>query len=114
MIVKSTHSTNVIFDINVIFACEAVASVIPWMGRAGSITVPSLEPHYRRIMRVIRERIASGEYAPGDKLPSTERLREEFDVSAPTVRKAIDILAETGEVAGRQGDAVYVADKPGT
>lgn len=110
MLIKSTDRDNIIFDVNVIFACEVVAGVIPWTGRSGSYAVP-LEPHYRRIMREIRERISAGQYPPGSKLPSTRELAAEFGVSTVTVRSAISRLDEAGDVAGRQGDAVYVAKR---
>lgn len=73
--------------------------------------MPSLEPRYRKIMREIRERIATGVYAPGDKLPSTDELAKEYVTSAPTVRKAIGLLAEAGEIEGQAGVGVYVAQK---
>lgn len=69
------------------------------------------EPHYRRIMRDIRERIASGELKPGDRLPSTAELAEQYAVSPPTVRQAITLLAETGELVGHQGLSVRVAER---
>lgn len=73
--------------------------------------MPPSEPHYRRIMREIRASIAVGELAPGDRLPSTQKLADQYGVSAPTVRQAITILIETGELVGHQGVAVRVADK---
>lgn len=69
-----------------------------------------VEPHYRRIMRDIREKIASGEYAPGAELPSTRELAESYVVAPSTVRAAINILLETKELTGHQGKAVSVAD----
>lgn len=75
------------------------------------ITMAPSEPHYRRIMRDIRERIASGDLPPGAKLPSTAELVDQYGVSAPTVRQAITLLTETGELVGRQGSAVRVAER---
>lgn len=71
------------------------------------------EPLYRRIMRDIREKIASGEYAPGAKIPSTRELAAIYGTAPATARAAINILLETGEVSGHQGKAVTVA-KPQT
>ncbi|SIR93717.1 GntR family transcriptional regulator [Micromonospora avicenniae] len=71
------------------------------------------EPHYRRIIADIRGRIASGEWPPGHKLPSTKALAEMYEVgSATTVRQAITILIETGELYGHQGLGVFVAERP--
>jgi Transcriptional regulators len=70
------------------------------------------EPHYRRIIADIRQRIASGEWPPGHKLPSTRELKEIYNVSSTsTVRQAVMILLETGELRGHQGLGVFVADK---
>lgn len=71
------------------------------------------EPHYRRIIADIRQRIASGEWPPGHKLPSTRELKDLYEVrSTSTVRQAIMIMLETGELRGHQGLGVFVADKP--
>jgi len=73
--------------------------------------MPAKVPHFRRIMRDIREKIRTGELKPGDHLPTTEKLAEEYRVSPPTVRKAIDMLLELGVLDSRQGVAVWVAEK---
>ncbi|MFC0508242.1 GntR family transcriptional regulator [Micromonospora costi] len=73
----------------------------------------TFEPHYRRIIADIRGRVASGEWPPGYKLPSTKALAEMYEVrSATTVRQAITILIETGELYGHQGLGVFVSDRP--
>ncbi|WP_423202970.1 GntR family transcriptional regulator [Micromonospora kangleipakensis] len=74
-------------------------------------------PHHRSSSRTIGEssptsgkRIASGEWPPGHKLPSTKALAELYEVgSQSTVRQAITILIETGELYGHQGLGVFVA-----
>ena len=70
----------------------------------------TFEPHYRRIIRDVRARIASGELTPGTKLPSTRVLAEQYDVSPGSVRQAITLLMETGELRGHQGLGVFVAE----
>ncbi len=60
----------------------------------------------------IREQIASGELAPGDKLPSTAQLREKYGVSAGVVRQAILVLQMQGVVEGVHGVGVFVAERP--
>ncbi|MEE6259354.1 winged helix-turn-helix domain-containing protein [Plantactinospora sonchi] len=78
-------------------------------------TPRKFEPHYRRIIADIRQRIASGEWPPGHKLPSTKALAEMYQVrSSSTVRSAVTILLETGELYGHQGLGVFVADEPAT
>lgn len=83
---------------------------------AGSPTV-SDPPYYRRIVDDIRARIARGEWPSGTKLPSTAELvlfyQGHFSsstLSRITVRRAVDILIENGELRGQQGLGVFVAD----
>lgn len=56
----------------------------------------------------VRARIASGEWKPGAKLPSTSALAKEYGVSESMVNQAMAVLADTGEVRTVPGDARYV------
>jgi GntR family transcriptional regulator len=74
-------------------------------------TPRKFEPHYRRIINDIRRRVAEGEWPPGHKLPSTKELADLYQVgSQSTVRQAITILIETGELYGHQGLGVFVSE----
>ena len=42
--------------------------------------------------------------------PSTRRLAEEYETSHMTVRRALDSMIELGELVGRMGVGVFVAD----
>lgn len=82
-------------------------------GLAGSITMS--EPFYRRILTDIRNRIASGDWPPGAKLPSTRELMLYYrglygspTLTHSTVRHAVSLLIEMGELRGQQGLGVYV------
>lgn len=59
----------------------------------------------------LRERIESGELAPGEKLPSTAQLKEEHGVSQTVVRQAILVLQMQGWVEGVHGVGVFVAEQ---
>jgi GntR family transcriptional regulator len=64
---------------------------------------------YRRIARVLRRRISSGEWQPGERLPPLDALVSEFGAGRITVRHAIDLLADEGLVAryrDRRGSSV--------
>ena len=61
-----------------------------------------------QIAEQIRSSILSGEYKPGDRLPSERELTEMFCVSRPTVHEAINILAATGLVKSSQGERSVV------
>jgi GntR family transcriptional regulator len=71
-------------------------------------------PSWDVIAKDIRARIASGEYAPGEPIPSTTRLMEQYGVSKGPVRQAVEALRTEGLLAGRPGKAVYVTGAPVT
>ncbi|MEV4626416.1 winged helix-turn-helix domain-containing protein [Micromonospora sp. NPDC049523] len=62
----------------------------------------------QRIAQDIRDRIASGEYAPGAKLPPLRELIVHYGVSAEPVRSALLILQAEGLIEGHQGKGTYV------
>ena len=51
-----------------------------------------------RLTRRLMEEIASGRFAPGRPLPQQEDLARQFEVSRPTLRKALDVLASEGRL----------------
>lgn len=57
----------------------------------------------RVVADALQERILAGEYVPGDFLPSVDELIEEFDVSRPTLREALNLLESAGFVRLRRG-----------
>jgi GntR family transcriptional regulator len=65
-------------------------------------------PKYEMVARSIREKIMSGELKPGDKLPSTSQLIEQYRVSYGSLRAAMLILKTEHLIEGRPGEGVYV------
>ncbi|MBM7080768.1 winged helix-turn-helix domain-containing protein [Micromonospora humida] len=65
----------------------------------------------QRIAQDIRDKIASGEYSPGDKLPSLRELIAHHEVSAEPVRSALLILQAEGLIEGHQGKGTYVTPR---
>lgn len=65
-------------------------------------------PAFRQIAADLREKIVSGEFAPGTKLPSEHELVETYGVSRPTVREAVDVLRGEGLVVSEHGRGVFV------
>lgn len=63
------------------------------------------------VVAKLMERIDSGLYAPGEKIPSSAQLCEEFGVSRTVIREALTSLKVGGRVTTRQGAGVYVSDK---
>jgi len=66
-------------------------------------------PLYIEVRRQIAEAIRSGEWRPGDSLPSEKMLCERFGVSIGTLRKAVDELTASGVLVRQQGRGTFVA-----
>jgi GntR family transcriptional regulator len=69
---------------------------------------PKSEAAYRRIARVLSERIQSGEYQPGGQLPNERHLAKEFGVSLMTLRRAMQLLGQRGLTSSQQGRGTFV------
>lgn len=65
---------------------------------------------YRALADVLRERITSGQLAPGARFPSERDLQQEFGLSRDTVRDAIGVLRGEGAIVVRHGHTSTVAD----
>ena len=63
------------------------------------------------VVAQLASRIETGLYAPGEKIPSSAQLCEEFGVSRTVIREAVASLKLAGRVIARQGAGVYVSDK---
>ncbi len=64
------------------------------------------------IRQKIVERIVSGQYAAGRKIPSVRALMEEFSVSSQTVQRALRLLQEARAVTAIHGSGVFVNADP--
>jgi GntR family transcriptional regulator, arabinose operon transcriptional repressor len=69
---------------------------------------------HRQVFEIMRSRIESGNYQPGDRIPSEALLIEEFGVSRPTVARALQDLERRGLVTRRRGAGTYVSQVNGT
>ncbi|GHA65829.1 GntR family transcriptional regulator [Photobacterium aphoticum] len=67
-------------------------------------------PMYRQIAEAIKAKIQSGEYLPGEALPTEAQLREAHSVSRVTVRQALKLLIEQNVLESIQGSGTYVKD----
>lgn len=77
-------------------------------GIAGGAS-PTFSPLYQQIKALITQSLQSGEWKPGEMIPSEVELAGRFKVSQGTVRKAIDELAAENLVMRRQGKGTFVA-----
>jgi GntR family transcriptional regulator, arabinose operon transcriptional repressor len=84
--------------------CEPVLS-------GAVISEPSTEPSvskHERIRQTLADAIASGQYEPGQRLPSESELVKTFGASRPTVTRALRELQLSGIIERRAGSGSYV------
>ena len=70
---------------------------------------PTFSPLYRQIKALILQALESGEWRPGQAIPSEQELAARCSVSQGTVRKAIDEMAADNLLVRKQGKGTYVA-----
>lgn len=67
------------------------------------------KPLYGQVREMLLDRIAKGEWGPGESLPNEFLLAQQFDVSVGTIRRAVEGLEESGVVVRKQGRGTYVS-----
>lgn len=65
-------------------------------------------PLHLSISEELRKWIVSGQYLPGDQLPSEHKLMEHFGVSRITIRRALANLSHQGLIFSHHGKGVFV------
>ena len=78
------------------------------MSKLQPVDRSSFEPPYAQVARGVRERIVSGEYRAGDRLPSEAELCELYGVSRMTARRAVALLVRDGVVMTENGRGTFV------
>lgn len=69
---------------------------------------------YQEIAEILLDKISSGEFPLGSKLPPERTIADLHGVSRTIVREALIALEVKGFVSIRQSSGVYVVDKPKT
>lgn len=69
-------------------------------------------PDYRKVIDLIRDRVASGEWPVGRPIPSTPKLRELTGLSITSVRRGVEQLQKDGILEGHPGKGVFVRALP--
>lgn len=69
-------------------------------------------PLYQRIANDLRERIRTGRYAEGDKIPAERELIDEFETTRPTVRAALELLTFEGWIYSDRPRGTFVRKRP--
>ncbi len=63
---------------------------------------------YQAVAQSLRERIVSGRYKPGARIPSIRQLAEDFGCNKLTVQRAFEIVKKEGLIENRVGSGSYV------
>src|SRR5579883_2255024 len=89
-----------------------------WYGLVGlnfTLSTDSDVPLYRQLYDQLAERIHSGEFGRGHRLPATRELAGLLGLNRATVSAAYELLETEGLIAGQVGRGSYVtADSPGS
>jgi GntR family transcriptional regulator len=67
-------------------------------------------PLYARLRQALHERVMSGEWRPGDQIPTIRQIGELYGVSRITVVQALDELSRVGLLIRWQGKGVFVGE----
>ncbi|WP_206446673.1 histidine utilization repressor [Agrococcus sp. KRD186] len=67
-------------------------------------------PAYERIKRVISDRIRTGKWGEGERLPSEHQLVAALGISRMTVNRALRELADSGAIVRSMGVGSFVAE----
>lgn len=77
-------------------------------GRTVNLSLSGNEPAYLQLYRALREKIVSGVYPAGTKLPSKRLLAGEAGVSLVTVEHALAILSDEGYIRTAERSGCFV------
>jgi GntR family transcriptional regulator len=68
-------------------------------------------PRYYQLREIMRERVRSGEWKPGEIIPSERELSEKYGISRMTARQAITELVNEGLFYREQGKGTFVSQR---
>ncbi|WP_215455658.1 GntR family transcriptional regulator [Streptomyces sp. ATCC 21386] len=69
------------------------------------------EPLYEQIAVILSARIADGTYPPRRRVPSEAAICDEFNVSRPTARSALQLLGQRGLIVTVRGKGSFVLEQ---
>ena len=68
-------------------------------------------PRYYQLKEILRERVQSEEWKPGDLIPSERELSEKYGISRMTARQALTDLVNEGLFYREQGKGTFVSQR---
>ena len=68
-------------------------------------------PLYHQLAEMLTRQIRSGEFLPGDMIPSENEMAKEYGIGRPTVRQAMDLLVRKGLIERKRGSGTYVKER---
>lgn len=68
-------------------------------------------PPYQQVASSLRASILTGQFAPGEKLPSQAQLSASYGVARMTIQQALRILKDEGLTYSRQGSGVFARER---
>lgn len=71
----------------------------------------STVPLYCQLKNIILEKIETGDYEEDSKIPSEQDLCEQYNISRPTVRQAINDLTNNGQLYKLKGKGTFVSKR---
>lgn len=66
------------------------------------------QPRWRQVHEIIKARIVTGEYQPGERIPSLIALVEEFEIANVTAQKVMRALRQDGLIRTEPGMGSFV------
>lgn len=78
-----------------------------------TVLKPTSQPLYQQVKQHLVHRVLTGEWKPGQLLPSEFKLADEYGLSQGTVRKAIEEMASEGLVTRQAGKGTFVTTHDG-
>ncbi len=65
-------------------------------------------PKYHQLSVILKKKIDAGEWKPQSSIPSERHLEEQYAVSRPTIRQAIELLIREGYLYREHGRGTFV------
>jgi DNA-binding GntR family transcriptional regulator len=78
---------------------------------ANTIDRRSKLPYYQQLYQILRAKIDSQEWKPGDRIPGESELIAQYRVSRSTVRQVLEILVQEGLIHRHRGRGSFVSQR---